>query len=736
MKKIIQIIALLTTTIAFGQAPPELISFRAIALNSGGSPVTNTTIAIKFSILEGSASGTIIYEEVHHPTTDANGAYNLRIGEGTATTGTFSTIPWDSAAKYLKLSQDITNGTTFVVVGQPTQLVSVPYALYAKNALHVPENSMETVKTVYEDLRLYTDVAPDKVIYVKGYYKEADGGGGFFIYRENENMPDNGGIYIQPNTANAHQGGDSSIKGRWVRLYDGYINAMYFGIMKYPDVYTAPYNTISNSSRIQTAIDYIADSRNPNSSAPNVPAPPIYSQQRGALALYFPSGHYFIDQPIILKSEVHLIGEQGTLFEVAFGKNYPYMFEIPAGPTKRLCVENFQIDLGGERKENPTTAGGFHFGAKFEGTDTKFGGGLWGCSFKNIRITSANGHGIWLEGGEHSPGNNPGALDNQYLLFERVWIIRTSPNVNCLKITGAINTTTFLQCNFEIPYVYNTDTVPIPVELGTNILITADADYSPVNAAVVSFINCATGGHVVCGFKIVNAENITIDGCWIEDTEIAIDIQNSQGINVLNSRLVNAAGIGSLLGAALPQGQGKCISILNSHVNIERNFVQITEPDNVKLTEGELFIMAIGDNNVVNSRNNCFNDIRQSETFGITEHEEIKNIKAWNYLGTANEWKSGLELSAKKVVLVNKGTDKPIDRINSTINSGETIFIRAEESDIIFNAWNPVNELTGRNIYLGGPASVTLQQGHAATFMKLDGVNNKERCVYQLVSIY
>lgn len=734
MKKIIQIIVLLITTMTFGQVPPELISFRAIALNSGGSPVTNTTIAIKFSILEGSASGTVIYEEVHHPTTDANGAYNLRIGEGTASTGTFNTIPWDSAAKYLKLSQDITNGATFVTVGQPTQLVSVPYALYAKNALHVPVNSIETVKTVYEDLRLYTDVAPNKVLYVKGYYKEADGGGGFFMYKENEDMPDNGGIYIQPNTANAHQGGDATLKGRWVRQYDGYINAMYFGIMKYPDVYTAPYNTISNSSRIQTAINYIADSHNPNSGSN--PAPPHYSQQRGALALYFPAGHYYIDQPIILKSEVHLIGEQGTLFEVAYGKDYPFMFEIPAGPVTRLCVENLQIDLGGERKDNPTTAGGFHFGARFEGDDTRFGGGIWGCSFKNIKITSANGHGIWLEGGEHSPGNNPGALDNQYLLFERVWIIRTSANANCLKITGAINTTTFLQCNFEIPYVYNTDTIVTPVELGTNILITAVGDYPPVNGAVVSFINCATGGHVLCGFKIVNAENVTIDDCWIEDTEIAIDIQNSEGINILNSRFVNAAGIGSLLGAALPQGQGKCISVLDSHVSIERNFVQITDPDNVKLTEGELFIMGIGNKNVINSRNNCFHDIRQSETFGITEYEEIKNIWAWNYQGTANEWKSGLELSAKKVVLVNKGTDKPIDRINSTINSGETIFIRAEESDIIFNAWNPVNELTGRNIYLGGPASVTLQQGHAAMFMKLDGVNNKERCVYQLVSIY
>ena len=347
----------------------------------------------------------------------------------------------------------------------------------------------------------------------------------FFIFKTTDGITDTGGIHIKPNTINPAPATDI---GRWVRLYDGPINAMYFGIKKFPES-TALTSTFSNSDRIQAAIDYIS---NTSLSTTN-PMPPHYSEQRGNLVLYFPSGQYYIDKPITLKTEVEIKGEQGTLFTMSFDKSYPYMFEISTGPIQRLKVENLQLDLGLTDKNgsfSPRTikpqAGGFHFKANNLSVTE---GGLWGCTFKNIRMINTNNHGIYIEGGE-STDTNSANYDNQYLTFENIWIVRTDPNINCLKITGAINTTTFLGCNFEIPYVRNTDTINTPVDIGTNILITSISSEPPANANVISFINCALGGHVQYGVKIENSENITFDNCWIEDTEFAFSVKNAEGI--------------------------------------------------------------------------------------------------------------------------------------------------------------------------------------------------------------
>jgi hypothetical protein len=58
------------------------------------------------------------------------GAVNLVIGKGTGTTGTFSNIDWGNGIYYLGIELNTGNG---YVMGT-TQLLSVPYALYAQNS--------------------------------------------------------------------------------------------------------------------------------------------------------------------------------------------------------------------------------------------------------------------------------------------------------------------------------------------------------------------------------------------------------------------------------------------------------------------------------------------------------------------------------------------------------------------------------------------------------------------------
>jgi uncharacterized protein (TIGR02145 family) len=63
--------------------------------------------------------------------TDDLGQVNLVIGQGTATVGTFSTINWGTGNYYLGI--ELNTGSGYVAMGT-TQLLSVPYALYANSS--------------------------------------------------------------------------------------------------------------------------------------------------------------------------------------------------------------------------------------------------------------------------------------------------------------------------------------------------------------------------------------------------------------------------------------------------------------------------------------------------------------------------------------------------------------------------------------------------------------------------
>lgn len=129
MKKIITLLALITTLFTFAQVP-QGISYQAIALNSSGNPVVSSNVGIRLSVLDNSATGTVLYTETHTKTTNPQGLFNLVIGQGTPNTGTFSTINWGTNSKFLKVEIDAAGGTNYVLVGT-TQLLSVPYALMA-----------------------------------------------------------------------------------------------------------------------------------------------------------------------------------------------------------------------------------------------------------------------------------------------------------------------------------------------------------------------------------------------------------------------------------------------------------------------------------------------------------------------------------------------------------------------------------------------------------------------------
>lgn len=133
MKKIITICAALFITASVFAQAPEKMSYQAVIRNSSEALVTNTTVGMQISILQGSASGTAVYVETQSPTTNANGLVSLEIGVGTVVSGDFTTIDWANGPYFIKTETDPTGGTSYTITST-SQLLSVPYALYAANA--------------------------------------------------------------------------------------------------------------------------------------------------------------------------------------------------------------------------------------------------------------------------------------------------------------------------------------------------------------------------------------------------------------------------------------------------------------------------------------------------------------------------------------------------------------------------------------------------------------------------
>jgi uncharacterized protein (TIGR02145 family) len=126
---------LLFSNEGFSQAP-DAFKYQSMLRNADGSAMANVDVSIRISILEGDFSGPTVYSELHAVTTNDFGIINLTIGEGTDQTGSISTIDWSAHSYFIKIEMDETGGTDYTL-SSTSQLLSVPYALYAARAGNV-----------------------------------------------------------------------------------------------------------------------------------------------------------------------------------------------------------------------------------------------------------------------------------------------------------------------------------------------------------------------------------------------------------------------------------------------------------------------------------------------------------------------------------------------------------------------------------------------------------------------
>ena len=164
---------------SFSQAP-ESVKYQAVVRDGSNLIVTNQSIGVQLRILEGSPSGTAVYTETFSVTTNQYGLINLEIGTGT-TTDDFSAIDWGNGTYFVENGIDVSGGTSYTVMGT-SQLLSVPYALHAKQADNVvndlvddadadPTNEIQDLSLTGNTLSLSSDAT---TVDLSGYLDNTD----------------------------------------------------------------------------------------------------------------------------------------------------------------------------------------------------------------------------------------------------------------------------------------------------------------------------------------------------------------------------------------------------------------------------------------------------------------------------------------------------------------------------------------------------------------------------------
>ena len=126
--------------LALSQAP-ALMSYQAVIRDANNELVANQVLGMHISILRGTLDGILVYEEIQSPITNVNGLVSLTIGSGESEYD-FSKIDWSNGPYFIKTQTDITGGTSYNITST-VQLLSVPFALYAKSAENVFSGNYE-----------------------------------------------------------------------------------------------------------------------------------------------------------------------------------------------------------------------------------------------------------------------------------------------------------------------------------------------------------------------------------------------------------------------------------------------------------------------------------------------------------------------------------------------------------------------------------------------------------------
>ena len=103
MKRIIlSAVAIVALSLSIFAQAPESMKYQSVVRDASLNIIPNQAVGFQFTILQGSITGTPVYQETFVDTTNAYGLVNLELGMGTVVTGTFSLIDWSAGPYFLE----------------------------------------------------------------------------------------------------------------------------------------------------------------------------------------------------------------------------------------------------------------------------------------------------------------------------------------------------------------------------------------------------------------------------------------------------------------------------------------------------------------------------------------------------------------------------------------------------------------------------------------------------------
>jgi hypothetical protein len=155
MKRNYTLLLFLFASVSILAQTPEKMSYQVVLRDASNTLLTNQQVGIQISILQTTITGSAVYTETQTATTNINGLVSLEIGTG-ASSDNFSAIDWSAGPFFIKTATDASGGSNYSIIGT-SQLMSVPFALYAKTA----GNDVLKENTANKSTNVVTDAASD-----------------------------------------------------------------------------------------------------------------------------------------------------------------------------------------------------------------------------------------------------------------------------------------------------------------------------------------------------------------------------------------------------------------------------------------------------------------------------------------------------------------------------------------------------------------------------------------------
>ena len=132
MKKILFFLAFYTGLQVLTAQAPNLFKYQAVARDVNGSVITGA-IDVRLSLLSDGADGNVVYTESHAVQPNSQGVFDLTIGKGSIISGDLQSVQWADHEFWIMVELKTPGSSDFMEMGK-SQLMSVPYALYAADA--------------------------------------------------------------------------------------------------------------------------------------------------------------------------------------------------------------------------------------------------------------------------------------------------------------------------------------------------------------------------------------------------------------------------------------------------------------------------------------------------------------------------------------------------------------------------------------------------------------------------